>query len=176
MLILLRTLVPVEFGTYALILNAMLFLNSIQQSFIGYSVCVRGARANARRFRHILAFALLCTLFLWLTFIGPALSVVGASLHRPAVIAAALFAILFWQLQDTLRAGFIAKLEQSRALLGDSISYVGQALLLGAICLRARPSLSVIFWIIAGTSFLGLGVQTCRCVPWLRRYGRAPLS
>ena len=164
-LILLRTLVPVEYGTYALILNAMLFCNNINQAFVAYPLCVRGARANPRQFRRILAFALFATLFLLLIFLGPALAVIGVSLHRSAVVFAAVAAMLLWQLQDTVRSGFIAKLEQKRALLGDTISYAGQAAILGLLSLRIAPGLEIIFWTIAGTSLVAFAVQVWQTRP-----------
>ena len=164
-LILIRTLLPAEFGTYALLLNAINFFNTIQQAFIAYPLCVRGARAQTGTFRRILTFALFGTALIILMPLGPLLSIVGFYLNRPAVILAAVSAMLFWQLQSTLRAGFIAKLEQRGALAGDVISYIGQAVLLGLICIRTKPSLSVVFWTIAGTSLLALAVQSWQMRP-----------
>jgi O-antigen/teichoic acid export membrane protein len=164
-LILLRTLLPIEYGTFALILNSIIFFNNIQQAIVGYPVCVRGARAHSRQFRRILAFAIFVTTLLLLTVLGPALALVGISLHRPTLILGAILAMLFWQLQDTLRAGFISKLEQKRALVGDAISYAGQAVLLSMICFRSTPSLNVIFWTIAGTSLLAFFCQIWQARP-----------
>ena len=166
-LILIRTLVPAEFGTYALFLNAINFFNTIHQAFIAYPLCVRGARARAGQFQRILTFALIATTLVILMPFGPVLSLVGIYLNRSTVILAAVSAMLFWQLQNTLRAGFIAKLEQRRALAGDAISYIGQAVLLGLICIRTKPSLSVIFWTVAGTSLLALAVQCWQLRPAL---------
>jgi O-antigen/teichoic acid export membrane protein len=164
-LILIRSLLPIEFGTYALMLSSMIFFNSIQQAFVSYPVCVRGARANPRQLRRILSFAIFVTILLLVGLFGPALAFVAASLHRPKVILAAITAMLFWQLQDTLRTGFTAKLEQRRALIGDGISYAGQVMLLAMICLRTRPSLNLIFWTIAGTSLLAFACQSWQIRP-----------
>jgi O-antigen/teichoic acid export membrane protein len=168
-LMLARTLLPAEFGIYALILNAMLFLNNVQQAFVTYPVCVLGARSEQGQFRRMLAFAMLCTTLLVFLF-GPTLGAVGASLHRPAVIVASVAAMLLWQLQDTLRAGFIAKLEQRRALASDAVSYVGQAVLLAIVCMRAKPSLNFIFWTIAGTSLIALILQVIQLRPVMFRH------
>jgi O-antigen/teichoic acid export membrane protein len=164
-LILIRVLLPVDFGTYALILNAMIFSNSVQMAFITYPLTVRGARANPGQFRRIVAFALFGTTVLLLAFFGPAFFVIGFPLHRPALILAAVIATLLWQLQDTLRTAFIAKLQQRRALVGDSLSYLGQAILLGLISLRTKPGLNVIFWIIAATSLLAFLLQAWQTRP-----------
>jgi O-antigen/teichoic acid export membrane protein len=164
-LILLRSLLPVEFGTYSLVLSAMLFCNNLQQAFVTYPLCVRGARANRRTFQRVLAFSLYSTGFLILTIFGPSLSITGAFLHRSTIIIASVMAMLLWQLQDTLRAGFVAKLEQKRALIGDATSYLGQAVLLGLVCMRTKPSLNFIFWTIAGTSLLAVLVQIWQIRP-----------
>jgi O-antigen/teichoic acid export membrane protein len=176
-LILVRNLAPVDFGTYALILNAILFFNSVHQALVTYPVCVRGARAGAGQLGRLLAFALVTTVLLTLTVLGPALSAIAVSLRRPAIISAAVAAMLFWQLQDTMRAAFIAKLEQRRALIGDAISYVGQAILLALVFVTATPTLVFVLWTISGTSLLALLVQSWQIrlsVP-LRRNVR-PLS
>jgi hypothetical protein len=148
-----------------LILNAIVFFNSVQQAFVVYPLCVRGARANRVQFSRIVGFALLATFFLVATVFGPALSVVGASLHRSTLIAAAVCAMVCWQLQDTLRMGFIAKLEQRRALFGDAVSYAGQALLIGTLSLWIRPGLNFILWTIAGTSAVAFVAQSWQIKP-----------
>jgi O-antigen/teichoic acid export membrane protein len=168
-LLLARTLLPEEFGIYALILNAMLFLNNVQQAFVSYPLFVLGARAEPGQFRRMLAFAMLCTTLLVVLF-GPALGAVGASLHRPGVVVASIAAMLLWQLQDTLRAGFISKLDQRRALASDAISYTGQAILLAVVCLRIKPSLNFVFWTIAGTSLAALTLQVLQLRPATLRH------
>ncbi len=164
-LILLRVLLPIEYGTYALVLNSIIFCNSIQQALISYPLCVRGAGVRLVLFRRILAFALLGTTVLLCTVLGPPLIAVGLSLGPAVAIGASVLAMWLWQLQSTLRSGFIAILDQRRALTGDAISYGGQALVLGLACLRGRPSLLVIFSIIAGTSLLASLVQTWQLSP-----------
>ena len=164
-LILLRTLIPAEFGTYALILNAIIFFNNVQQALVNYPLCVRGAKANRGVFRRLLSFALLATVLFQLLVLTPALSFVARSLDRSSVILASILAMTFWQLQETMRASFLAKLEQRRALLGDAIGYLGQASLIGLICLRTRPSLNVIFLVVAGTSVAAVAVQNWQTRP-----------
>ena len=166
-LILLRTLLPTEFGTYALILNSIIFANNLQQAFIGYPLCVRAARSNAAQLRRVLSFALLGTVLLQLTLFAPALTAVNYGLHQSSLLLASVIALCCWQLQDTVRASFQAKLEQRRALLGDAMSYIGQAVLLGLLCLRHKPQLATIFWIIAATSLAALLVQLAQSRPSL---------
>jgi O-antigen/teichoic acid export membrane protein len=166
-LILLRVLLPVEFGTYALILNAIVFFGTIQQALVTYPLCVRGARAGAAKFRRITGFALVGEGMLALLVLGPILFGVGSSLNRPAVVLIAVLAMFFWQMQDATRSAFIARLEQRRALPGDALSYLGQAAILGAISYKIRPSLGVAFATIAGTSLAALALQIYQIGPKL---------
>ncbi len=164
-LILLRVMLPVDFGTYALILNAIIFFGTIQQALVTYPLCVRGARAREAQFRRLVGFAMAATALLVTVLLGPILFGVGYSLNRPALILTAVLAMFFWQLQETIRSAFIARLEQRRALLGDALSYLGQAAFLGCVSYRMRPSLGLVFWTIAGTSLLALAIQIYQLGP-----------
>jgi O-antigen/teichoic acid export membrane protein len=164
-LILLRVLLPVDFGTYALILNAMIFFGTIQQALVTYPLCVRGARAREKQFRRMVTFALFATALLVTVLLGPILFGVGFSLKRPALILTAMLAMFFWQLQETMRAAFTARLEQRNALLGDALSYLGQAAFLGCVSYKMRPSLGTVFWTIAVTSLLALSIQIYQVAP-----------
>ncbi len=164
-LILLRVMLPVDFGTYALILNAIIFFGTIQQALVTYPLCVRGARAREGQFRRLVGFALFATALLVILLLGPILFGVGFSLNRPSLILTAILAMFFWQLQETTRSAFTARLEQRRALLGDALSYLGQAAFLGCVSYRMRPSLGLVFWTIAGTSLLALSIQIYQLNP-----------
>ena len=61
-LVLIRTLVPSAYGAYALVLNAMLFLNNLHTNMIAYPVCMAGARADDQQLRGITTGDLLVTL------------------------------------------------------------------------------------------------------------------
>lgn len=164
-LVLLRVLLPVEFGTYALLLNGIIFFSTVQQALVTYPLCVRGARATPRQFQRLVGFALLGTGLLVACILAPTLSIAGIFLKRPTVIWAAVLAMFFWQLQDTIRAAFIARMEQRRALLGDALSYLGQALFLGCVSLRLRPSLPLVFATVAVTSLVALLIQSWQLRP-----------
>jgi O-antigen/teichoic acid export membrane protein len=166
-LILLRVMLPVDFGTYALILNAIIFFGTIQQALVTYPLCVRGARARDGQFRRLAGFALFAAGLLTVVLLGPILFAVGFSLNRPAVVLTAILAMFFWQMQEAMRSAFIARLEQRRALLGDALSYLGQAVFLGAVSYRMRPSLGLVFGTIAGTSFVALAIQIYQIGPAL---------
>ncbi|SEB39235.1 oligosaccharide flippase family protein [Terriglobus roseus] len=157
-LLLIRTLPPDEFGVYALILNAAIFLNTMQQSVIGYPLCVRGAQSNTRHFRDLVASAMGATgalsLLNSLILFG-----VCVGMERPALAVPLALAVLLWQLQDTLRGAFQSQLRQREAVPGDSISYLGQAAVIGMLCRAHHVSVPLAWSVVGGTSLLGLLVQ-----------------
>lgn len=163
-LLLLRVLTPTNFGTYALLLNAMIFLNTVQQSLVGYPLCVRGAQAEGRRFRSIVAAGLLAALGLGLLNVLVMLGVCGY-LGRMGLFVPAAFALVFWQLQDTARGGFISQLRQKAALPADALSYLGQAVLVGVLARLGLVTIAGALWLIGATSLVAFAVQLWQLRP-----------
>jgi O-antigen/teichoic acid export membrane protein len=160
-LVLIRALAPPSYGAYALVLNAVLFANTLQSNMVVYPVCMLGARSTDEELAGIATGGLLATT------IGTAVNsivIAGACLYlrRPSLIAIVVAATLFWQLQETLRIVFVSRLAYKRALTGDAVSYLGQALVLALICKYHVPSLFEVFAVVLGTSLvsgLGQGLQ-----------------
>ena len=174
-LLLLRALPPAEFGTYALLLNAMIFLNTLQQSLIGYPLCVRGAQASGTRFRSIVSGGLLATVGL---FAGNILVLLGACLWtgRLPLMLPLVAALLFWQTQDTLRVSFISQLRQRGAVPGDALSYLGQALLVGLLWRFVSLNIARALWITAATSLAAFALQAWQLRPaWPERGTLRPM-
>ena len=73
----------------------------------------------------------------------------------PWVVAA----LVFWQLQETVRRALMARLEHRRAILGDIVSYLGQAAAILFVIHSGSISIEMAFAIIAGTSLLALIIQ-----------------
>lgn len=163
-LLLLRALTPVNFGTYALLLNAMIFLNTVQQSLVGYPVCVRGAQAEGRRFRSVVMAGLLAALGLGLFNTLVMLGVCGY-LGRLSLFVPAGLALVFWQLQDTARSGFISQLRQKGAFPADAVSYLGQAVLVGVLARLGMVTISRALWLIGATSLVAFAVQLWQLRP-----------
>ena len=163
-LILLRILPPTSFGTYALLLNAMIFLNTVQQSLVGYPLCVRGAQSEGRRFRSVVTAALLAALGLGLLNALLMLGVCGY-LGRMGLFVPAALALIFWQLQDTARSGFISHLRQKAALPADALSYLGQAILVGVLARLGVVSISRALWLIGVTSMVAFALQLWQLRP-----------
>lgn len=152
-LVLIRTLAPSSYGAYALILNAVLFLNTLQSNMVVYPVCMLGAKSTDEELSGIATGGLLATT------LGSAvnlLAILGACLyvHRPSLVFIVIGAALFWQIQETLRIVFVSRLDYKRGLAGDAISYCGQAAVIALICLSHVPSLFEVFAVVMGTSLL----------------------
>jgi O-antigen/teichoic acid export membrane protein len=156
-LVLIRTLAPSSYGAYALILNTVLFLNSLHINMVAYPVWLLGAQSDGGGLRDIATGGLLATL---IGSVGSAVLLAAAclSIHRPLLISITIGATVFWQLQEALRATFLCRLDYKRVLAGDSVSYLGQAAVTAAICWHNIPTLSTVFAVILGTSLLaGMG-------------------
>ena len=156
-LALIRTLVPSSYGAYALILNAMLFLNNLHTNMVAYPVCMAGAKSGDEQLRRVATGGLIATLLAVLTN-AVLITIACFSIHKQSLIPVVTGAILFWQLQETLRTVFVCRLAYKRALPGDAVSYLGQAAVVAMICWLHVPSLSLVFWVILGSSLIaGVG-------------------
>ena len=156
-LVLIRTLVPSSYGAYALVLNAMLFLNNLHTNMIAYPVCMAGATADDQQLRGVATGGLLATLMA-VGINAVLITIACFSIHKQSLIPVVIGAVLLWQLQETLRTVFISRLAYKRALPGDAASYLGQAAVVAIVCWHRVPGLMLIFWIILGTSlFAGVG-------------------
>jgi O-antigen/teichoic acid export membrane protein len=81
-------------------------------------------------------------------------AVAGFSL-LPWVVAA----MVLWQVQETLRRAMMARLQHRRAVLGDAISYLGQAVALWLLIRHGTISPAIAFGAIAATSGIAALVQ-----------------
>jgi O-antigen/teichoic acid export membrane protein len=175
-LILIRHLPAAQFGVFALLLNAMLFLNNIHSSTVTYTICVRGAQAEEQSLRKVATGGVIATLGMAVVNVI-ALYVACSYVDHRGLLLFVVVAIVSWQIQESLRTVFVSRLRYDRAIWGDAISYLGQAALVGCLFVVNVPSLLGIFLAIAGTSVLGALVQAIQIRPgaisreWLRSFG-----
>lgn len=163
-LILARHLPPSEFGVYVLVLNAILFANTIHAASVTTPMFIKGARFDRKQLRRMLTGGLVATLLLSIPNTG-ILTGACVSVHRYGLILPACLALFFWQSQEALRTSFIAHMDQRRAIAGDAISYLGQAFLIFAMVRMFVPTNSMIFVVIAATSLLGGCTQFAQLPP-----------
>jgi O-antigen/teichoic acid export membrane protein len=174
--ILIRHLSATEFGIFALLLNAMLFLNNVHASLVTYTICIRGAQANEGSLRKVATGGVVATLGLAIVNVI-ALYIASSYVAQRRLLLFIAAASVCWQIQEALRTVFVSKVSYERAIGGDAISYLGQAALIGCFCIFATPSLPTIFLVITGTSLLGALLQALQIRPspvsreWLRSFG-----
>lgn len=163
-ILLAKHLLPDEFGIFALVFGAVLFLNSLHQSLVTYPLSVRGAVADGENLRKRVGSSLLFTSILTLP-LSIGLVIVAGVEHRLSLIPWALLAMFLWQFQETLRRGIMAHLRHHEAVLGDAISYLGQAVLLFWLAARQQLTLETAFASIAITSLLAALLQAWQLRP-----------
>lgn len=160
-LVLARTLRPAEFGVYALLLGIVLFLNTIQSSLVLYPLSVAGAKADPDLLRRLASSSLLITAFCWLP-LGALLLGASFAVGRPGAAPWAFLALLGTQLQLTIRGAFASQLRLREVLLGDCVSYLGQA---GVVWLLVRggvSSVEPVFAAMAATSVVAGVLQAAK--------------
>jgi hypothetical protein len=156
-----RGLAPAQYGVYAAVVAAMLFLNGIHGSLVASPLSVRGAAAGPAGLARHSAAALWFTgalavpggLALGAVFGGRGGGVVW--LWAPAALAA-------WQLQETVRRSLMCGLGHRRALWGDALSYLGQAALVGWGCGAGWITLGRAFAVMALTSGAAAAIQAAQ--------------
>jgi O-antigen/teichoic acid export membrane protein len=156
-----------DLGTFALMFGMLLFVNSLHTSLVTYPMSVRGAPAGDRTLRILGGEAVLLTLsFAPLLCLG----VVTMALvqHQARLIPWAVAAMVLWQLQETMRRGMMAHLRHREAVVGDAVSYLGQAGVMWFLHSRGSLTLQTAFATMAFTSMLGVLIQAIQLRPILR--------
>src|ERR1700736_4008666 len=116
-----RTLAAADYGVFALVYGLLVLLNSFHSCVVGYPLSIKGAAADAEGLKSYTRSALLFTAVLSVPFGG---IVLGACivLGRPTIAVWAAFALLCWELQETLRRSLMAHLRHGEAIWGDAFS------------------------------------------------------
>jgi O-antigen/teichoic acid export membrane protein len=115
-----------------------------------YPLTLRGAKIGKSELGELTGAALIHTLLLGLP-LSLVLLLIAISVHRIDLYPYLLAAMLFWQLQETVRRALLCALRFSDAILPDAICYLGQALV---IFLLHSKELRVVFLVVAATSLL----------------------
>jgi O-antigen/teichoic acid export membrane protein len=149
-LVLARTLAPADYGAFSLLFLALFALNTCHSSLIIYPLTLRGAKIGKSELGELTGAALIHTLLLGLP-LSLVLLLIAISVHRIDLYPYLLAAMLFWQLQETVRRALLCALRFSDAILPDAICYLGQALV---IFLLHSKELRVVFLVVAATSLL----------------------
>ena len=160
-LVLLRFLAPAAFGTYALLFGTLMFAGSLHAALVVYPLSIgtaaRGGRAPVSS-GVTAGGALALTGLLWLP-LSACLVAAAALLGRIDLAPWAVAALLLWLVQETLRRALLADLRHRAALIGDAVSYLGQAAVVWGLALRDALSIESALAAVAATSAAGALVQ-----------------
>lgn len=162
-IVLARLLVPADYGVVTLLIGAILAVRALLAATVTYPVTVWSATASETETRRQAGQALAATA-MWAV---PGVAVIGVVclvLDRASLWPFAAAALVAGLLQETIRRVLFARLRFAAAIVGDAVSYPGQAVAL-AVVVRATTALPAVFATMAVTSALALVVQVVQVRP-----------
>jgi O-antigen/teichoic acid export membrane protein len=157
-LLLARSLPPNQYGTYAILISTILFLNNLHAGVVLLAIYVRCAGAVPAVARDNASAGIVLTTALGAFFALPAM-IAAILLHRSDLILPVAFALIAWQAQETVRATLLSRVQHHRAVFGDGVSYIGQFVLLAVLARLSLLSLDRAFTVIGVTSLLAAAIQ-----------------
>jgi O-antigen/teichoic acid export membrane protein len=170
-ILLARFLGPESFGMFVLLQSIVFYFNSFQSALIFQpmmSAAPQMAEVQRANYLHgVFALQLMLCGVLSLLVSTLAIIVHVFDFHiqlgiNSNIIAAAIAALLAFQLQDWQRRYYFVQEKPSSAFLIDLISYGAQVTLLGVYYFNNALNVATAFWIIAGTSFTAFIVGFAR--------------
>lgn len=173
-IILARSFLPEAYGVWTVLFGLILFLNSIHASLISYPLTVMVATHDRDRDGHPISDALVLTVMLNLP-LGLVVLGAGALIGRFTLGLWVWLALLCWQLQETTRRALMARFTCRKALLGDAISYLGQAGFVWTLSYTGGLSLARAFGIVAATCGLAALTQALQLrehIGWPSRWNQ----
>ncbi len=159
-----RSLTPTDSGLFGILLDVTFFLNSVHAPLLTYPLSVRGASTDGATTARLTFASLVLTLMsgILLIVIGCA---AGIAVGEASPIIWASVAAMLWQMQEVARRGLMSRLRIRTAVLGDSLSYLGQAIATGVLCYYGALTLERLFMVMAATSAVAMVVQVLQ-VGW----------
>ena len=126
--ILARSLSKVEYGTYVVLYGVLLIAHALHASLVTYPISVLGAHRTATELKRFSSTSVLITLLLGVPVSAGVVAAAFVLSKRSDLFPYALAAMFCWQVQETLRRSLMAHLRHRAAIIGDTATYVGQAL------------------------------------------------
>ena len=157
-----RGLGLVEFGLFAAMWLAVLFMASLQQAAVTSPMLSIGPQQPKTKrpgyygaaLAQQAAFAALCATVVYIgAAIAGALDILGDAGRWGAPLAAVVAAT---QLQDFFRRYFFARERPVAAVVNDALAYLGRAALLLAAFHMGSPDSAEVLWLIAASSTIGI--------------------
>jgi O-antigen/teichoic acid export membrane protein len=160
-IILARSLTHSGYGVFALLFGVMLLFFTCQGGLITYPLSLKGAAAEKIELRK-LAFASLILTVLLAVPLSPIVFGAASVLRVATLSWAVILAMLLWQIQETFRRALMAHMRHRDAVWGDSLSYLGQAAVLGLLAHRGGMTLERAFLVLAVTSAAAALLQSAQ--------------
>src|SRR5215472_8543000 len=162
-IVLARSLAPAQYGIWVLLFAVLVFLYGLHGPLVTYPLSIGSINTDSTR-RVDGASASMLTVVLSLPF-AIVVSVAAMWLHRTDVIPSAIAAMVVWYLQETARRELMALLRHRAAVLGDAVSYLGQAVTLYVLSRSGHLSLQMAFGTLAATSAIAGIIQFVQLGP-----------
>jgi len=159
-----RSLSNSDYGVYSTLVAVLLFLHGIHNSLIVTPLLIQGAACSSSERRRRFTASALFTGLLALPSMVVVLVLVVAWGRQPLWLWAPA-ALATWQLQETMRRSLMCSLSHRRAVLGDAISYLGQAALMWHGLWAGWVSLERAFVVMAITSAAAALIQALQLKP-----------
>lgn len=153
-----RTLRETEYGAYGLLLETMLYLNSLQAALVIYPLTIQGATSKEKSLGRLATASCVFTLCL-LPLLGMATAISLRAMETSGLTIAAICAMVLWQLQETLRRGLLSELRVAETVLSDAVRYIGQALCIAILVWFKMLTLRSALVVMALTSAASMAVQ-----------------
>ncbi|MBC8107496.1 MAG: hypothetical protein H7Z14_12965 [Anaerolineae bacterium] len=147
-----------DYGMFGVILEFMFFLNNFQSGLITYPLTVKGAVVDEQGLKRLTMASTMLTILLGLPLIIITL-IVGGAIGKLALGSTAATAVVIWQIKETSRRGLWAHFRHKDSILGDAISYLGQALGVWILWRLGNLTLVNVFGVMAMTHMLAAIVQ-----------------
>jgi O-antigen/teichoic acid export membrane protein len=156
-IVLARLLPAADYGTFAVIFGTLLMLQVFNTTLVFYPLTIRIAAPGSDRPE--LTGSSLVLLIGLLTPLSAAIAI-GLPLFGEGELVVPIVAwFIAWQLQETFRRVLFSDFRHRAAVIGDGVSYLGQALGVVLLAVFGTVTLTKVFFILAATSALGGCIQ-----------------
>jgi len=159
-----RGLPVAQFGVFAILLEAMQFLNSLQAALVIYPLSVRGAVLERAALRRLAGACAMLTVGLSLP-LGLMILAAAGMVGTVAIGILAVLALVLWQLQEMLRRAMMAHGGYRQALPADAVSYLGQATCIALLAFTGNLTVHRAFATMALSSAAAVLVQVMQIRP-----------
>lgn len=159
-----RGLPVAQFGIFAILLEAMQFLNTLQAALVTYPLSVRGSVMQRDALRRLAGACLVLTAIMSLP-LGLTVLLAAGVVGTVGIGLLALIALLLWQFQETLRRAMMAQGGHKQTVPGDVVSYLGQAVCIAILSYTGNLTVQGAFAVMGLTSAAALAVQCIQIRP-----------